>query len=49
VLKLECQAYNGKQPGNPKIGVQVVIDIIKGEGAAQGKPFPTVFTMGSDS
>ena len=25
-----------------------MIDVIKGEGAATGKPFPTVFAMGSD-
>jgi len=42
------EAYNGKQPGDPKKGVEVVIDVIKGEGAAQGKTVPSVFQLGSD-
>lgn len=42
-------AYNGKQPGDPKKGVEVMIDIIKGEGVAAGREFPTVVAIGSDS
>jgi len=41
-------AYNGRQPGNPEKGVQVIIDVIKGEGLASGKPFPKVLAIGSD-
>lgn len=40
--------YNGNQPGNPEKGVQVMIDVVKGEGVAQGRPTPTVVTLGSD-
>ena len=41
-------AYNLNQPGDPKKGVEVMIDIIKGEGIAAGKDFPTVVALGSD-
>ena len=41
-------AYNGKQPGDPKKGVQVIIDVVHGEGAAAEKEFPTVVALGSD-
>ena len=41
-------AYNLKQPGDPKKGVEVMIDIIKGEGIAAGRDFPTVVALGSD-
>jgi len=40
--------YNGKQPGDPEKGVQVMIDVIKGEGAAKGKEFPSALLLGSD-
>lgn len=43
------ETYNGQQPGDPKKGVQVMIDVVKGEGAAKGKKFPTVLALGSDS
>ncbi|KAK7051566.1 hypothetical protein VNI00_004545 [Paramarasmius palmivorus] len=42
------QAYNSKQPGDPRRGVQVVVDVVRGEGLAQGKPFPTSLQLGSD-
>lgn len=41
-------AYNGKQPGDPKKGVEVVLDVVRGEGLAAGKPFPTSLALGSD-
>ncbi|KAJ6596158.1 hypothetical protein DFH09DRAFT_1024016 [Mycena vulgaris] len=41
-------AYNGKQPGDPLKGVEVVLDIVRGEGLAKGKPFPTSVALGSD-
>ncbi|KAK0460597.1 uncharacterized protein EV420DRAFT_1533091 [Desarmillaria tabescens] len=42
------QAYNGKQPGDPKKCVQVMLDVVRGEGAAQGKEFPKSLLLGSD-
>ncbi|KIM42597.1 hypothetical protein M413DRAFT_444303 [Hebeloma cylindrosporum] len=43
------QAYNGKQPGNPLKGVQVMVDLVRGEGQAVGKPFPRGLALGTDS
>ncbi|CAL1706806.1 unnamed protein product [Somion occarium] len=42
-------AYNHNQPGDPKKAVEVMIDVIKGDGAARGKEFPTVVALGSDA
>ncbi|KAF8805492.1 NAD(P)-binding protein [Phlegmacium glaucopus] len=42
------QAYNGKQPGNPSKGVEVMVDLVRGEGAAAGKPFPRALALGTD-
>jgi len=41
-------AYNGNQLGDPKKGVQVMIDVVKGEGVAANKPFDPVVLLGSD-
>ncbi|PPQ68283.1 hypothetical protein CVT24_005099 [Panaeolus cyanescens] len=41
-------AYNGKQPGNPLEGVRVIVDVIRAEGGAAGKQFPTNLCLGSD-
>jgi hypothetical protein len=42
-------AYSGKQPGDPDKGVNVVLDVVRGEGLAEGKVFPTALSLGSDS
>ncbi|KAK0229990.1 hypothetical protein EDD85DRAFT_126925 [Armillaria nabsnona] len=42
------QAYNSNQPGDPKKGVQVMLDVVRGEGVAQGKEFPKSLLLGSD-
>ncbi|KAK0484441.1 hypothetical protein IW261DRAFT_1359496 [Armillaria novae-zelandiae] len=42
------QAYNGKQPGDPKKGIQVMLDVVRGEGVAQGKEFSKSLLLGSD-
>lgn len=42
------EAYNGKQPGDPSKGVQLMLDVIRGEGLAQGKELPAVLALGSD-
>ena len=41
-------AVNGKQPGDPKKGVEVMLDVIRGEGIAAGRPTPLVLGLGSD-
>ncbi|KAF9035048.1 NAD(P)-binding protein [Hymenopellis radicata] len=47
-VEAALQAYNGNQPGNPKKGVEVVLDVIRGEGKAAGKTLPTSLLLGSD-
>ncbi|KAG7439413.1 uncharacterized protein BT62DRAFT_913725, partial [Guyanagaster necrorhizus] len=41
------QAYNGNQPGDPKKGVQVMLDVVRGEGVTRGKEFPKSLVLGS--
>ena len=40
---------NGNQIGDPKKGVEIMIDIIKGEGKAAGKKTPPYIGLGSDA
>ncbi|KAF9445505.1 NAD(P)-binding protein [Macrolepiota fuliginosa MF-IS2] len=42
------QAYNGKQPGDPEKAVEVIVDLVRGEGASKGKAFPRSLVLGSD-
>ena len=41
-------AYNLNQPGDPKKGANVIIDVVKGEGVAKDKEFTPVVLLGSD-
>jgi len=41
-------ACNGKQPGNPLKGVEVIIDLVQGVGQAAGKLFPRGLALGTD-
>ncbi|KAJ8085603.1 hypothetical protein PM082_004421 [Marasmius tenuissimus] len=40
------RAQDGKQPGDPQRGVQVLVDLMHEEGAAQGKQFPLSIQLG---
>ena len=40
---------NGNQPGDPKRGVEVMIDVIKGEGVAKEKDMPPRLPLGTDA
>ncbi|KAI0045390.1 short chain dehydrogenase [Auriscalpium vulgare] len=40
---------NGRQPGDPKKLVALVVDFVRGEGAAAGRPLPPVLHLGSDT
>ncbi|PPQ75832.1 hypothetical protein CVT24_000700 [Panaeolus cyanescens] len=42
------RAYHGNQPGDPQKGVRIVVDIVRGEGVAVGKPFPVTLCLGTD-
>ena len=41
-------AYNHNQPGDAKKGVNVIIDVVRGEGVAKDKEFTPVVLLGSD-
>ncbi|KAI0315271.1 hypothetical protein OF83DRAFT_366130 [Amylostereum chailletii] len=41
-------AVNGKQPGDPKKLVQVMLDLIRGEGVAKEREVPTIVQLGRD-
>ena len=43
-----CLAYNHNQPGDAEKGVNVMIDVVKGEGVARDKEFTPVVLLGSD-
>ncbi|KAF8518540.1 hypothetical protein BU17DRAFT_48584 [Hysterangium stoloniferum] len=42
-------AYNGKQPGDPKKLVEVMLDVIRGEGVGKGREPPLTLLLGSDA
>jgi len=42
-------AYNNKQPGDPRKLVEVMLDIVRGEGVAEGKEIPLSLPLGSDA
>lgn len=39
---------NGKQPGDPKKAVEIMVDVVKGEGVAAGKTMPERLPLGPD-
>ncbi|TCD69272.1 hypothetical protein EIP91_008207 [Steccherinum ochraceum] len=47
--KASADAMNGNQIGDPKKGVEVMIDIIKSEGLAAGRTPPPYVGLGSDA
>ena len=48
-MALAALDYNGKQPGDPAIAVEVMIDLAHGTGSAAGKTLPITICLGSDS
>ena len=42
-------AIDGKQPNDPERGMEVVVDVVRGEGAAAGRPFPLWLALGADA
>ncbi|RXW21406.1 hypothetical protein EST38_g4447 [Candolleomyces aberdarensis] len=49
IVEARFQADNGKQPGNPAIVVEVLVDLAHETGPIKGKAFPTSINFGSDS
>jgi hypothetical protein len=42
------QSADGKQPGDPKKAVEIMLDVVRGEGVAEGKAFPERLPLGPD-
>ncbi|KAJ3570408.1 hypothetical protein NP233_g4424 [Leucocoprinus birnbaumii] len=42
------QTYNGKQPGDPEKAVEIILDVVRGDGIAKGREFPTSLALGTD-
>ncbi len=40
---------NGNQPGDPRKAAEIMVDVIKGEGIAAGKPMPERLPLGPDA
>ncbi len=40
---------NSKQPGDPKKAVEVIVDVVRGEGVAKGRDMPSFLLLGSDA
>ncbi|KAJ2931094.1 hypothetical protein H1R20_g5975, partial [Candolleomyces eurysporus] len=49
IVEARFQAYNGKQPGNPAVGVKLLVDLAHGTGLFEGKASPASINLGSDS
>lgn len=41
--------FNGNQPGDTVKGVRRVVDVVKRENEATGKPWPALLPLGSDA
>ncbi|ORY17857.1 short-chain oxidoreductase [Clohesyomyces aquaticus] len=42
------QITNGSQPGDPKKAVEIMLDVVKGEGVAEGRELPERLPLGPD-
>ncbi|PPQ75833.1 hypothetical protein CVT24_000701 [Panaeolus cyanescens] len=47
-IETMLRAYHMNQPGDPQKGARIVVDVVRGEGSALGKTFPTSLCIGSD-
>jgi len=45
---LSILVVNNNQPGDPIKAVQIIVDVVRGEGVAKDKPFPKSLQLGSD-
>ena len=49
VMKKRYAAVDGHQPGDPVKGMRVLVDVVRGEGAAEGKPWPLYLPLGLEA
>lgn len=43
------RAYDQQQPGDPKKGTDLIVDVVRSEGGATGKKLPFRLPIGKDS
>jgi len=48
-LNAMITGFDGHQPGDPKKAMNLLVDVVKGEGEAAGKLFPYKLPLGSDA
>ena len=50
LIKYDCiSALSGNEPGDTKRGVEVILDLVRGDGDAKGREVPKCIVLGSDS
>jgi hypothetical protein len=42
------ESIDGHQPGDPEKAVKIIVDVVKGEGKAEGKALPERLPLGPD-
>jgi hypothetical protein len=46
---LRISRVPGTQPGNPDKAMEAVVDVVRGEGVAKGRPWPRYLILGEDA
>ena len=49
IISSQFDQLAGNQPGDTQKGVNLVIDVVKGENGAEGKEWPSSLLLGSDA
>ena len=47
--RMRLEAYNGKQPGDPKKGAKIIVEALTGTGRCVGKKLPPRLALGNDA
>ncbi|OAK97442.1 NAD(P)-binding protein, partial [Phaeosphaeriaceae sp. SRC1lsM3a] len=48
IVEQYVQGLTGNQPGDPKKAIEIMVDVVKGEGVAEGKELPNRLPLGPD-
>jgi hypothetical protein len=48
-LAAKYAMQNGKQPGDPEKAMSAIVDVVRGEGMAAGRPMPLWLVLGTDA
>lgn len=49
LVEQSVQQTYGDEPGDPKKAVEIMLDVVRGEGVAQGKILPSTLPLGPDA